>query len=368
MEPIHLFPEAPVRTRWFSPENPTGAPGSGGATDGGRKGRAWVPIAAGDTLVLAELAGTSGTVRRIWITIDDRSGPMLRGLRLRMWWDGAETPAVDVPLGDFFCQCGGRMVAFENAWFSSPEGRSFCCVLPMPFRTAMRIALTNESGVDLGMCFFDVDATVGDAHPVNALWFHAAFRRENPTTVRRDFEILPKVVGKGRFLGCAMGVRSNRGAYAATWWGEGEVKAYLDGDDAHPTLCGTGTEDYIGTGWGQGAFAHAHQGCPLADTHVGVHGFYRLHGPDPVWFHASARVTIQQIGWGSAEDRAVMRHRGTDPLRTGIEPVPWDPADPEGGIFERHDDWSACAWFLLDRPENALPPLADAASRMADLP
>lgn len=368
MEPIHVFPDAPIRTRWFSPENPTGAPGAGGTVDGGRKGRPWVSIPAGGTEVLAEIHGTSGMVRRIWITIDDRSPRMLRGLRLQMHWDGAATPAVDAPIGDFFCQCAGRMAAFENAWFSSPEGRSFCCTVPMAFRTGMRIALINESGADLAMCFHDVDATIGDVHCANTLYFHATFRRENPTTLRRDFEILPTVRGRGRFLGCAIGVRSNRDAYSTTWWGEGEVKAFLDGDDALPTLCGTGTEDYIGTGWGQGAYAHALQGCPLADQQVGVHGFYRLHLPDPVWFHTSARITIQQIGWGSAEDRAVMRHRGTTPLRTAADPVPWDPDDPLGGIFERHDDWSACAWFLLDRPENDLPPIPEAAARMADLP
>lgn len=365
MDDLFRLPAARVETRWASPENPRGARGAGGQADGGRKGRPCVPVAAGQTLVLAEESDVSGTVRRIWLTIDDRSPAMLRGLRLDFFWDGAATPAVSAPLGDFFSQPCGRTVAFESDLFSNPEGRSFCTVVPMPFRTGMRLTLTNESGVDLAMCFYDVDYTVGDAHGPDTLYFHAAFRRENPTVLRRDFAILPPVEGRGRFLGCALGVRADRARYGRTWWGEGEVKAYVDGDDALPTLCGTGTEDYIGTAWGQGAYAHRYQGCPLADLDTGTFGFYRLHVPDPVWFHASLRVDIQQIGWGDAENRAVMRHRGTTPLRTGVEPVPWEPDDAAGGIFEREDDWSATAWFYLDRPENGLPPLAPAAERIA---
>ena len=367
MEPIFVFAGPKIHTRWASPENPDALPGAGGSAAGGRKGRPWVPIPAGETLVLARHEGTSGTVRRIWMTIDDRSPARLRGLRLECHWDNSATPAVSVPLGDFFCLPNGRMVAFENALFSSPEGRSFCCTVPMPFRNSMRISLVNESGTDLGMCFYDVDFTIGDTHPPDMLWFHASFQRQNPTRMRDDFPILPNVAGRGRFLGCAIGVRTNRPAYGTTWWGEGEVKAFLDGDHTLPTLCGTGTEDYIGTGWGQGAFAHQTQGCPLADTETGTYGFYRLHLPDPVWFHQSAWITIQQIGWGSAEDRAVMRHRGTTPLHAAADPLPWDENDQNGGLFERDDDWSACAWFYLDRPDAAVPPLCGVDERTAGL-
>ena len=367
MEPLFSHPGSRIHSRWSSPENPRALAGSGGTVDGGRKGRPWVPLPNGTRLTLAEESGTSGTIRRIWMTIDNRSATVLRGLRVDFTWEDAATPAVSVPLGDFFCQTNGRMVAFENALFSSPEGRSFCCTVPMPFRNAMRLELVNESGVDVGMCFYDVDYTVGDPHGDDTLWFHGVFRRENPTTVRRDFEMLPKVEGRGRFLGSAIGVRTRRGAYGTTWWGEGEVKVYVDGDSELPTLCGTGTEDYIGTGWGQGAYAHQLQGCPLADTDQGHYGFYRLHIPDPVWFHQSARVTIQQIGWGSAEDRAVMRHRGTTPLRTGVVAHPWDTADDTGGLFERDDDWSVCSWFYLDAPVNGLGPLCPVEERIADL-
>src|SRR4029079_5990915 len=108
---------------------------------------------------------------------------------------------------------------------------------------------------------------------------HAHFRRENPTTLQQDYELLPLVRGKGRFLGVNVGVQADKERYGTTWWGEGEVKVYLDGDTDLPTLCGTGTEDYIGTAWGQGRFAHLYQGCPVADGEAMAYCFYRYHIP-----------------------------------------------------------------------------------------
>jgi len=168
-----LFLHQDILPRWASPENPAAAPGGAHRGDDGRKRRPCFPLKSGESAVLAEAAGTAGTVRRIWITIRDRSPAMLRGLRLRITWDGAATPAVDVPLGDFFCQGLGRMAAFENALFSSPEGRSFVCIAPMPFRSGMRIELANETDALQEMVFYDVDFTVGDRHGPDALYFHA---------------------------------------------------------------------------------------------------------------------------------------------------------------------------------------------------
>lgn len=107
----------------------------------------------------------------------------------------------------------------------------------------MKILLTNESGKDLELLFYDVDYTLGDKHDENDLYFHAHFRRENPTKLQRDFEILPQVLGKGRFLGANLCVQANKELYLDRWWGEGEVKIYSDGDRDWPTLAGTGTED-----------------------------------------------------------------------------------------------------------------------------
>ncbi len=367
--PLYVVPDG-VETRWASPENPEGAKGAGGGANAGRKGRAAVPIKDGDTLVLADESGTSGIVRRIWATINDRAPAMLRGLRLEVFWDGAETPAVSAPLGDFFGTGLGRMARFECALFGSPEGRSFNCRLPMPFRSAMRIAVTNESGRDLGSFFYDVDYTIGD-DTADALYLHAHWRRENPTTMQRDYEILPRVEGTGRFLGSNIGVIADTDRYFNTWWGEGEVKVYLDGDTDLPTLCGTGTEDYIGTGWGQGRYARAYQGCHVADHENMQYCFYRYHIPDPVFFHQDARVTIQQIGCWSPNHIARFDHDGRPIYRAGPGREAVDFSRDSGvspyGLFEREDDWSSCAYFYLDRPENALPELAPAPERTADL-
>ncbi len=200
-----LYQFQPDSPRWASPENPKGAPGQGGQENRGAKGHPFDTIRAGQSLTLADIRG-SGVIRRMWITIGDRSPQMLRALRLEMFWDGAAAPAVAVPFGDFFGPGLGQTTSFENALFSSPEGRSFNAVVPMPFRTAARIVLTNDSATDLTRVFYDVDYTLGARHGADVLYFHAAWRRERPTTMLRDFEILPRVEGRGRYLGASVGV------------------------------------------------------------------------------------------------------------------------------------------------------------------
>lgn len=354
---------AGVETRWASPENPKGERGAGGQENAGRKGRPAVPVKAGASLTLAEVTGSSGTVRRIWATLSDRSPQMLRSLKLEMFWDGAATPAVSAPFGDFFGAGLGRVVPFQSALFASPEGRSFNCYVPMPFRKGMRIVLTNESGKDLEAIFYDVDYTLGDPHGDDVLYFHAIWRRQRPTELQKDFEVLPKITGRGRYLGANFSVMADQKTYQKTWWGEGEVKVYLDGDAALPTLNGTGTEDYIGTGYGQGAYSHLYQGCPVADQEHMRFSFYRLHVPDPVYFRREARVTIQQIGWRGADAVGAMRKTGQTIYKAGpglvVKPE-W-----EENLFERRDDWAATAYFYLDRAENGLPRLAPASERAA---
>ena len=361
---IYELPEG-VETRWASPENPTGQKGRAGTAAGGRKGSPTIAIKAGATAVLAEAKNTSGMVRRIWMTMPDRSPQMLRGLRLEMFWDGAASPAVSAPVGDFFGVGLGQMAQFESVLFSNPEGRSLNCFVPMPFRTGMRIVMRNESGRDLPELFYDVDYTVGDRHLANILYFHAHWRRENPTTLQRDYEILPKVSGRGRYLGTNIGVIVNQSEYFNTWWGEGEVKIYLDGDDALPTIAGTGTEDYIGTGWGQGRYSNLYQGSPVADEARMRWCFYRYHIVDPVYFRRDVRVTIQQIGYLADHSRGGFFRTGRQLYRAGAGKVLMDMT--KDGKFERADDWSSCAYFYLDRPENNLPQLDAAEKRMAGL-
>jgi hypothetical protein len=366
-DPLYIVPEG-VQTRWASPENFGAQKGGACAQDDGRKRSACFPIPAGGEKVLLDVKETSGTVRRIWVTIDNRSAKMLRGLRLEAYWDGAQTPAISVPLGDFFCQGLGRMATLQSALFSSPEGRSFTSYIPMPFRSGARIVVTNQSGQDLGSFYYDIDCTIGDAHPENVTYLHACWRRENPTTFRQDYEILPLVKGRGRFLGSNVGVIADTGTYFRSWWGEGEVKIYLDGDTDHPTLCGTGTEDYIGTGWEQGQYTHPYQGCSIADHAKFQYNFYRLHIPDPVYFQQSARVTIQQIGCWSPDSLPQMFGTGLQ-LYHGEARIDMQARIQEKsyGIFERQDDWSSCAWFYLDSPVNELPALPPAAERFAGL-
>lgn len=365
--------------RWTSPENPTAAPGQGGLENKGGKGRAFTSIAAGGTLTLADVQG-SGVIRRIWITIDDRSPRMLRALRVAMYWDGASTPAVSAPIGDFFGAGLGLLVPFENALFSSPEGRSFNASVPMPFRRGARIVLVNDSGVDLSHVFYDVDYT---SEPVDAeaLYFHSYWHRLHPTALGEDFEILPRVTGRGRYLGATVSVATDP-AYGDSWWGEGELKIFLNGDRAHPTLIGTGTEDSIGSGWGQGVFVNRFQGSIVADTKRRAWVFYRLHIPDPIFFDSSCTVALQQIG--GAPKAEVLRLQAAG---VALTPVSVDPSDPSTGFvgllatpspvervpdgwvnFYRRDDVSATAYFYLDRPDSTLPVIAPVADRVAALP
>ncbi len=359
-----------IETRWASAENFKGEKGQAAQANGGRKGSACFPFKAGEKRVIAEAVGASGTIRRIWVTIDDRSPQMLRGIKFDIYWDGASKPAVSAPLADFFGQGLGRMATFQSALFASPEGRSFNCYIPMPFRKGMRVEVTNESGKDLAMFFYDVDYTIGDKHPKNTLYFHAHYRRESPTTLQRDFELLPKIEGAGRFLGVNVGVVVNHEVYHTSWWGEGEVKMFIDGDTDFPTLSGTGTEDYIGTGWGQGAYANLYQGCTVADSEKWQYCFYRLHVPDPVYFHKDIRVTMQQIGCWGPDNRKAMHALGHPVYAAGPGLVPIDMGSdqcPEYGLFERRDDWSCCAYFYLDKPENGLPPIDPVEKRVAGL-
>lgn len=364
---LYVVP-AGVETRWASPENPGGERGQGGHANAGRKGAPFFVLKAGESRTLAHVKAGSGVVRRIWMTLNDRSPKMLRGLRLEMYWDGAAVPAVSAPVGDFFGVGLGRIVPFESALFSSPEGRSFNASVPMPFRNGMRIVLTNDTDAPQPQVYYDVDYTLGDQLPADAAYFHAHFRRENPTTLQRDYEILPRIAGRGRYLGANIGVIVDGHRYGSTWWGEGEVKIYLDGDAVMPTLNGTGTEDYIGTGYGQGAYSHRFQGAPIADHEHQRYAFYRYHVNDPVYFRKDIRVTIQQIGFLWSNDgtpekpvapplyAAGERRRELDLTHLG-----------RATLFERADDWSSCVYFYLDQPSGVLPKLGSIEERLAGL-
>jgi hypothetical protein len=357
-------------TRWVSFENPTGAKGQAAWENRGAKGHAFDPLKAGETKTLLNVQG-AGSIRRMWITFGDRSPEMLRSLRLDMFWDNAAEPAVSVPLGDFFGAMLGRLVTFENELFSSPEGRSFNCIIPMPFRKGAKVTLTNESGRDIPAVFYQIDYVQTAKPDEDALYFHAYFNRVRSTNLGEDFEFLPRVRGEGRFLGVHFGVIAN--PQYTGWWGEGEVKMYVDGDTALPTLSGTGAEDYIGTGWGQGTFHNRFQGCMFADNDHGRYASYRYHVPDPVYFHKDLRVTIQAMGGDEKQSVLKMIEKGA-PVKPvtiddngklvkllELEPAPdlaSHPSPEKAWVnIYRRDDWSSVAFFYLDSPVNGLPKL-----------
>jgi hypothetical protein len=366
-EELFTLPDG-VETRWASPENPTGERAAGAKSNGGRKGSAFFVLKAGEARTLAEVKSGSGVVRRIWMTIRNRTPQFLRGMRIDMYWDGAKTPAVSAPLGDFFGIGLGRMAPFESHFFTSPEGRSFHSLVPMPFRNGMKIVLTNETGEDQPQVYYDVNYTVGDKLPADALYFHAHFRRENPTKLRQDFEILPRIAGKGRYLGTNISVIANQEKYLATWWGEGEVKIFLDGDREFPTLAGTGTEDYIGSAYSLGAYSNLTQGAPIVDETKKQYAFYRYHVEDPVYFRKDIRITVQQIGFLYGGD-GKPQHPVKGPLyAAGAEEKLVDlEKPPRVTLFEREDDWASVAYFYLDRPESGLPGLTTFAERVRGL-
>jgi hypothetical protein len=354
-------------SRLSSFENLNGLKSNGGRTNAGAKGNAFEKIPAGQSKTMLQVNG-SGIIQRIWCTISERDPEMLRSVRLQFFWDGAAKPAVDVPLGDFFGVGLGRTVAFENALFSNPEGRSFNCFIPMPFRRSAKMVVINESKKDVGLFFYDVDFIMTKSPEPDMLYFHAYWTRQPNSELGSDFTFLPTVTGKGRFLGVNFGIISDSN-YTGTWFGEGEVKMYLDGDTEFPTINGTGTEDYIGTGWGQGAYINRYQGCTIADEKARQFTFYRYHIPDEIWFHKNFRASIQQIGGGDYKLVKALMEKGarmkpvtvaTDTgfvrlfeLKDSLQIS--DSRFPRGWVnFYRVDDYSSTSYFYLDRPESRL--------------
>ena len=363
-------------------ENPTAAKGKAAMENNGAKGHPSDEIKPGETKILMNAKG-SGIINRIWITIDDRSPEMLRSLKLEMFWDDALKPAVSVPFGDFFGMGLGKTATFHNALFANPEGRSFICYIPMPFKKSARIQITNESNKRLTHIFYDIDFQQTSTWNNSNLYFHAYWHRDTATELAKDFELLPQVKGKGRFLGVNVGVFANS-IYENHWWGEGEVKMYLDGDKNFPTLSGTGTEDYIGTGWGEGEFYNDYAGSLYANKD-GDNGwcFYRYHIPDPIFFKTACKVVLPEMGSNKKELVAELQAKGVPLIPATIDdqqgyPKPLytpgkitnlkDTSLPEGYVmFYRSDDVSSTAYFYLNRPTDDLPPLQPLQTRIYKL-
>lgn len=364
-------------TRWASFENSLATKSQAGKTNNGAKGYPFHVVMPDETVTLFDEKGP-GIINRIWMTVDRLFGSpeQMRSIRIDMVWDNSDKPAVSAPLADFFCMPLGRMIKFENELFSSPEAKSFVCYIPMPYRTGARITLTNEADIPHRL-FYDVNFLKLNKPDNEALYFHAHWRRETPTSLGQDFQILPPVSGKGKFLGSNIGVLTDKRNIG--WWGEGEAKIFLDNDGKFPTLCGTGTEDYISTGWGQGFFANRYHGSLLSDNEKGLFGFYRFHIPDPVQFTTGCKVTIQQMGGTAKKNIQKMLDEGL-----AIQPVSiikgegrqYNLLGPDGfdlndeqftedmwTNYYRQDDVCATAYFYLDSPSNNLPALPSLQKR-----
>ena len=340
-------------------ENPRGERGAGGQTHGGRKGSPARQIRPGERLVLADLEGP-GTLRHFWMTFPPAPPEVMRALALEVFYDGNAEPSISVPCLDFFGLPQGRPVAYASALTAAQEGRGFNAFFPMPFRRAVRVEVTNHSQHPMHL-FFQIDYTLEPELSEQSGYLHVPFRRENPTVQQRDFVMVEGLRGPGRFLGCCIGIRV---IDAGTWYGEGEVKVYRDGDDAYPTICGTGLEDYVGSAWGMGPHHAPFGGAPLdvrgpdAGPNPDFLSFYRWHVPDPIIFQREMRVTIQQIGYAvfrAGEDETFERYsRSNPPAGTGWTENP-SPRIRAMGIAERVDDYSAAAFVYCREPQAVTP-------------
>jgi len=301
-----------ARTRSISPENFNGEKGKGGmSTDGvqaqcarglgqGWKVNPFISVPAGQTVELSDIVD-SGAIQQIWMTSTGRWRLQI----LRIYWDGQEQPSVEVPLGDFFA-CGWQKFApVVSLPVCVNPGSAFNCYWEMPFRKRCRITFTNLDHEDAWL-FYQINYTLTDV-PEDAAYFHAQFRRTNPLPYKQDYTIIDGIEGKGHYVGTYMawGVNS-RG-----WWGEGEIKFFMDGDKPFPTICGTGTEDYFCGSYNfenretkqYQEFSTPFAGLAQVIRPDGLYesqqrfGLYRWHIMDPVRFEKDLRVTIQALGW-----------------------------------------------------------------------
>lgn len=304
------------QSRSISAENFKGEKGKGGmATEGMNAhcavdlGQGWkispcVTIKAGETFEMAHIDGP-GIIKHIWMT--DNS-PANRTLIIRMYWDGSDTPSVEVPLGDFFASAE----YMEYAQLTSipvcvnPK-RAFNCYWDMPFFKHCKMTVENIYHEDI-VLYYQVDYLIGEI-PKESGYFHAQFRRTNPLPYMEDYTILDNIEGNGQYVGTYMfwGLNNNG------WWGEGEIKFFMDGDDKFPTICGTGTEDYFcgsynfDIGGKYQEYCTPYAGVPKIIRPDGLYNcnqrfsMYRWHIHDPIYFKENLKVTIQALGWRSRD-------------------------------------------------------------------
>jgi len=341
---------ARAETRSISAENPTGGKGLGAqalptapdhpARDlgAGWKVRPSISVLSGEVVTLAEMQGP-GVIQHIWLTVDPKA---FRNCVLRFYWDGETSPSVEAPLGDFFACGHERRTEINSLPVAVCPVGGLNCYWPMPFRRLAHITIENDHGTDIHGLYYQVTYALTDV-PAEAACFHAQWRRSVTPREAPLHTILDDVRGRGHYVGTYLAWTS----LASGWWGEGEIKFYLDGDRQHPTIVGTGTEDYFGGAWcfsggsdgEEQQYSTAFLGLPLVQRSRGEpskFGLYRWHVPDPIRFAADLRVTIQALGW-------------------------W----PDGRFQPRSDDIASMAYWYQTEPHAAFPKLPALTERWA---
>lgn len=309
-----LYRASDARSRSISPENLSGAPGRGGmcpleqgsarraARDLGTgwKVNPYIVIEPHTTFEIASIDGP-GVINHIWLTPTGR----WRNTLLRVYWEGSDAPSVECPVGDFFCMGWNEYAQISSLAVCVNPGSAFNCYWQMPFLRHCRMTLENIADEPVSI-YFQIDYTL-QALADDILYFHAQFRRVNPLPYKSVYTILDGVRGKGQYVGTYMAWGTNNGG----WWGEGEIKFYLDGDGEFPTICGTGTEDYFCGSYDFEDPRTHDRYLAFTTPYSGFHpivpdtlyksqfrfGMYRWHLADPIRFEEALRVTIQALGW-----------------------------------------------------------------------
>lgn len=338
----------PYETRSICPENRTGEKGMGARTPAsegvarhaarqlgdGWKTNPYLHIEPGETIELARMEGP-GVIRHIWLTPTG----ILRGQILRFYWDGSDVASVECPLGDFFASGWGQYAPLNSLAICVNPGSAFNCYFAMPFRKNCRITLENRNPERVTV-YYQITYHLQPV-PAELGYFHAQFRRQNPLPYGDVYTILDGVRGRGQYAGVYMAWGVNNSG----WWGEGEIKFYLDGDDAYPTICGTGTEDYFCGSYNfenketkqYETFTTAYAGLSQVIRPDGLYGsqtrfgMYRWHITDPIYFKENIRVTIQALGWRK-----------------------------DGRYLPLQDDIASVAYWYQDRPQREAVGLPDA--------
>lgn len=341
----NLYKISDARSRSISPENFTGEKGNGGKAIQGtgsnaarELGQGWkvspsIIIKSGETFTLADIQGP-GAIKHIWMTPTGN----WRFSIIRIYWDDETKPSVECPVGDFFAMGWGEYAQLSSLAVCVNPGSAFNCYWTMPFRKRCRITMENINPQDPMVLYYQIDYVLTSI-PDDAGYFHAQFRRSNPN-LTGIYTLIDGIEGKGHYVGTYLAWQVNNNG----WWGEGEMKFYIDGDKDFPTICGTGLEDYF-----CGSYNFENQKekkyQPFTTPYTGLHqvilpdglyrsqqrfGMYRWHITDPIRFERNLRVTVQDLGWRS------------------------------GGryLVQKSDISSVVFWYQLE-PHAAFPPLPD---------